>query len=500
MTSNLRDSAAEHTEGLLPDLIKSAALVSLLAISACATPDYPITPQASAGAIAAPMASLPGSTAGGAVVTTAASAVASDSGALATTVPQGSVTTEPLPTLAMADASPQTLPEPAVETEAAKPAPKPEPVAVPAAPAVHTAPVKPAATPAKPPAPKMITVAKGPIVDVPGPQQIYTVKKADRLDAIARSLGTTREALATDNKLEAPFTLRPGQLLKGPATTRKAYVVQADDTLFAISQRFGTKPEIISELNGLKKGAAIRKGQKLLLPDGFKDKGPQKRPAPNQPVVAPVKPEPKPVPVKPAPVKPEPPKPSVPVQPGPSPVTPPKPVVKPPVMPPLTPPKPVVKPPVSPPSPTPVPDAALSVSDSQIASLGRGKFGWPVQGEVISTFGPKLGGQRNDGINIRGEEGSAVAAAAGGEVVYAGNQVPGFGNLVLIKHSDGWVTAYAHLQKINVTNRQQVQRADVIGLLGMTGVTSPQLHFEIRYAPSPKDKAKAIDPMLVLPR
>ena len=86
-------------------------------------------------------------------------------------------------------------------------------------------------------------------------------------------------------------------------------------------------------------------------------------------------------------------------------------------------------------------------------------------------------------------------------MVYAGNQVPGFGNLVLIKHADGWVTAYAHLDKISVQMRQQVTQGQEIGQAGTSGgVSESQLHFEIRYAPSPADRARPIDPALVLPR
>ncbi|HWW25243.1 MAG TPA: M23 family metallopeptidase, partial [Caulobacter sp.] len=97
--------------------------------------------------------------------------------------------------------------------------------------------------------------------------------------------------------------------------------------------------------------------------------------------------------------------------------------------------------------------------------------------------------------------GTPVRAAAAGEVVYAGNQVPGFGNLVLVKHADGWVTAYAHLSSTEVKMRQQVAQGATLGAVGQTGgVTEPQLHFEVRYAPTPKDKARPVDPGLVLPK
>jgi murein DD-endopeptidase MepM/ murein hydrolase activator NlpD len=79
--------------------------------------------------------------------------------------------------------------------------------------------------------------------------------------------------------------------------------------------------------------------------------------------------------------------------------------------------------------------------------------------------------------------------------------VPSFGNLVLIKHPGGWVTAYAHMGRILVKNRDAVVQGQEIGVVGQTGqVDRPQLHFEIRYAPSPKDKAAPVDPALVLPQ
>jgi murein DD-endopeptidase MepM/ murein hydrolase activator NlpD len=133
--------------------------------------------------------------------------------------------------------------------------------------------------------------------------------------------------------------------------------------------------------------------------------------------------------------------------------------------------------------------------------LGRGRFIWPLQGSVLSDFGPKGPGLRNDGINIFAPVGASVRAAAAGDVVYAGDQVPGFGNLVLIKHADGWVTAYGHLSRVLVKMQQKVTQGQEIGLAGATGgVSEPQVHFEIRYAPSPLERAKPIDPKLVLPK
>jgi murein DD-endopeptidase MepM/ murein hydrolase activator NlpD len=133
--------------------------------------------------------------------------------------------------------------------------------------------------------------------------------------------------------------------------------------------------------------------------------------------------------------------------------------------------------------------------------MGKGVFIWPLRGDTLSGFGSKPGGERNDGLDIRANVGDAVRSAAAGDVVYAGDQVPGFGNLVLIKHADGWVTAYGHLARVDVRMQQKVIQGQQIGQAGVSGgVSEPQLHFEVRYAPNPQERAKPIDPTLVLPR
>lgn len=109
------------------------------------------------------------------------------------------------------------------------------------------------------------------------------------------------------------------------------------------------------------------------------------------------------------------------------------------------------------------------------------RFAWPVQGTVISRFGPKQGGRHNDGINIRAPMGAPVRAAENGVVAYAGSDLKGFGNLLLIRHDGGWVTAYGHNQTLLVKRGDTVKRGQVIAHVGDTGTTGgPQLHFEIR--------------------
>ena len=115
-------------------------------------------------------------------------------------------------------------------------------------------------------------------------------------------------------------------------------------------------------------------------------------------------------------------------------------------------------------------------------------FRWPMEGRIIAAFGKADDGQRNDGINIAANLGEPIHAAAGGTVTYAGNELKDYGNLVLIKHDNGYVTAYAHAESITVSRGDRVKRGQVIGYAGKTGdVSTPQLHFEIRQGVKPVD-------------
>ena len=117
----------------------------------------------------------------------------------------------------------------------------------------------------------------------------------------------------------------------------------------------------------------------------------------------------------------------------------------------------------------------------KIAARSSSKFSWPVRGKILSAFGAKNGGLYNDGINISAAFDSTVVAAENGVVAYAGNEVRGMGNLIIIQHSDGWMTVYAHLNLMSVRRGARVSVGQKIGTVGQTGkVTSPQLHFEIR--------------------
>lgn len=115
-------------------------------------------------------------------------------------------------------------------------------------------------------------------------------------------------------------------------------------------------------------------------------------------------------------------------------------------------------------------------------------FRWPVRGKVVTSYGAKTNGKSNDGINLAVPEGTPVKAAEDGVVAYSGNELKGYGNLVLVRHSNGYVTAYAHASELMVKRGDPIKRGQVIAKSGQSGeVASPQLHFEIRKGSSPVD-------------
>lgn len=130
---------------------------------------------------------------------------------------------------------------------------------------------------------------------------------------------------------------------------------------------------------------------------------------------------------------------------------------------------------------------------SKPAAPAGASFLLPVQGRIVSEFGPKSGGLHNDGINIAAPRGTPILATADGEVAYAGDGLPGFGNLILLRHSDGWTSAYAHADSMAVKRGDPITRGSTIGTVGNTGsVTEPQLHFELR------KHDRAVDPKPLL--
>ena len=234
-----------------------------------------------------------------------------------------------------------------------------------------------------------------------------------------------------------------------------AYTVKKGDTLSTIARHYTLDPTRIAELNALSPPYILPVGRVLQLPNHHGD--------PDSMAVEQVPPEP---PVSDTPLVP-------------------RAVESTPLGPP---PKPGRVDASSPTALAPQPEAPpppTSASDGTALPA----LLWPVKGEVVSGFGPKVGGLKNDGINIAAAEGTPVKAAAPGTVAYAGDELKGFGNLILIRHEDGWVTAYAHLASMVVKKGDAVRAGQHIGAVGQTGsIDSPQLHFELRHG------KEAVDP------
>ena len=128
---------------------------------------------------------------------------------------------------------------------------------------------------------------------------------------------------------------------------------------------------------------------------------------------------------------------------------------------------------------------------SKPPALAAKHFLWPAEGKLLSSFGPKEGGLHNDGINFAVPRGAPLRAAENGVVAYAGNELPGYGNLLLIRHAGGWMSAYAHNEKLLVERGEIVDRGQVISRAGSTGnVSSPQAHFELRRNGDPVNPVK----------
>jgi len=277
-------------------------------------------------------------------------------------------------------------------------------------------------------------------------------------------------------------------------SAQATYTVVAGDDLDQIAARYRVAPESIAVLNGLQPPYELMPGQRLLLPAVA---------APGPTVT------------------------STPAVPAPGLVSPTAATLGSPVATPLPPvevttsagqPVPLVQPPVvqetvtetvtvatveapdtttasTQPGPIPAdPSATPGPAPSPASEPPSGQFLWPLVGPIVSGYGPTDDGLTNEGVNISADRGTTIRAAQAGTVAYAGNELRGYGNLVLIRHEDGWVTAYAHADSIMVQRGQEVQAGQPIATVGDTGsVTTPQLHFEIRQG------SDAIDPMTRLP-
>jgi murein DD-endopeptidase MepM/ murein hydrolase activator NlpD len=303
-----------------------------------------------------------------------------------------------------------------------------------------------------------------------------TVAPGDSVETIAKRYGVPASAIMQANNIAAPATLHPGQHLVIPrqtptrlataaaprpatptsavpatnaAANQNVHVVGAGDTLSKISHRYHKSIDEIAKANNIQPTATLNVGERLIIPGAqapaVKAAAAAPSPAPQKPVVASAAPK----------------------------------------------------------EAEPLPSASVvaraDALDKEAAKLADAnsavpKFRWPANGRVIASYGPTTNGQQNDGINIALPENTPVKAAEDGVVAYAGNELKGYGNLVLVRHPNGYVTAYAHAKELLVKRGDQVKRGQVIARSGQTGnVNTPQLHFEIRKGSSPLDPTRFLN-------
>jgi murein DD-endopeptidase MepM/ murein hydrolase activator NlpD len=316
--------------------------------------------------------------------------------------------------------------------------------------------------PASPP-PK--TVAKvEPAAGAQGPGT-YSAFPGDTVYGVAQRFGVPVRTLIETNGLKPPYRLSAGQQLRVPV--RQEHVVQPGENLLAISRIHGVDQSSLARVNNLKAPYALKPGQRLTLPGRIEAnfatepgmvETPTSANAPSGSMAVEELPA-----IGSAPGAP----PSVPDS-----------VATPP-------PKETTAPPLQPKQQQTNPEIAAI---PEPAPRADSRFLWPVEGKIVSRFGAKKGGLHNDGVNIEAPAGTQVVAAENGVVAYAGNELRGFGNLLLIRHADGWITAYAHNQTLLVRQGEKVKRGQAIATVGNSGnVSSPQLHFEIRKGTDPVD-------------
>ena len=272
------------------------------------------------------------------------------------------------------------------------------------------------------------------------------VKRGDTLYSLTKKNDLSMRAVIKENNLTQPYTLKVGQKLKIPQP--KLHTVEKGDTLYNISKKYQMSVHELSKMNELKEPYTIHLGQRLKIrdPEDVLVASNQKQTGVSAARAKTLAEEKYLNNQKETPLK-------------------------------------VQNTPQS-------RSKGVARSSAKIPYWqSKKKFSWPVQGQVVSKFGLNAQGQQNDGINIKAKQGAYVKAAEEGVIGYASDGLKGYGNLILIRHKSGWLTAYAHNQKLLVKKGQKVKKGQNIALVGSTGnVSTPQLHFEIRY------KTKVVDP------
>lgn len=331
--------------------------------------------------------------------------------------------------------------------------------------------------------PKIVPVTQGSSQTSTGCPSPVAVSAGDTVYSVSRRCGVSVRELIETNGLQPPYALVPGSTLRMPGAVSEI-VVAKGDTLLALARKNHVDFNSFAAANHKSAPYTIRLGEHLRLPGSFAAQ--PSAPAKTAMVEAqPLPPQQSQVLPQPSPPKPIAADQALPSQALPPPIA--VPPAKPPVASAAAAPSP---PPPSPPSPPPA-----QVSAPQVSVVTAKGFIWPVKGDVIISFGPQAAkGQNNDGINIAAPRGTPIQAIEAGSVAYVGNELKGFGNLVLIKHPDGWVSAYAHADQVLVKKGQTISKGQEIGTVGQTGsVTQSQLHFELRH------QGEAVDPEEYLP-
>jgi len=306
------------------------------------------------------------------------------------------------------------------------------------------------------------------------------VQPGDTLYTVSRRYDAPTKAIAARNGLRPPFQLTVGQtLILDPA---RRHTVTGGQTLESVAKIYNVDVALLAVSNDLRQPYVLKAGQELWIPDPFTQAAQptrNERPDIDAAEVAVAPPRRATITSESLAPPPGAPAPTASVIETPAA---PQPLAPPPAPPPASP-AVVAAPPLQEPPAGAEPQVAV-VPPSQLpdpAPRAAARFAWPLAGKVITNFGPAGGGLHNDGINIVAPAGTQVRAADNGVIAYAGNELRGFGNLLLIKHADGWTTAYAHNEKLLVQRGDTVTQGQVIATVGRTGnVDSPQLHFEVR--------------------
>lgn len=280
----------------------------------------------------------------------------------------------------------------------------------------------------------------------------YVVAKGDTLYSIAWQAGTDVSSLARHNRIASPYAIYPGQTLRidVPGAKRAQYKVRRGDTLNSIARKTQHKVADLASLNGLKPPYRIYVGQNLTLHAGTRSASSSVTPA----AASKTK------------------------------------VVK------SSAPATAKKTPIAKSTPSVAPPAGKvyvgSAAQKPAATSAAIKWQWPTTGPVISGF--SLAETGNKGIDIRGSRGQAIKASAAGKVVYAGSALRGYGNLIIIKHNDDYLSAYAHNEVLRVKEQQEVSSGQHIADMGSSDTTDVRLHFEIRH------QGSSVNPMSYLPK